>query len=192
MSVQETPDENHQINEFVRVEANEIFFYCDVCEESVTELIHAAKKIEIAMRVSLVKMGLHAQTPRLTIHIRSDGGDLYAGLAALDYLRNTDAHVTTIAEGCVASAATFVFLGGDVRIVRRHAYMLIHQLGSDLWGKYEQLKDEMNQCTRLMRDLKRIYLRETNIPEDKLDRMLKRDLYMSYKKCVKYGFVTLP
>jgi ATP-dependent protease ClpP protease subunit len=35
--------------------------------------------------------------------------------------------------------------------------------------------------------MKRIYLRETNLPEAKLDKLMKRDLYLSYKKCVKYG-----
>jgi len=95
--------------------------------------------------------------------------------------------VVTIAEGMCASAATFIFLGGDERIVSRNAYLLIHQLGSEFWGKYENMKDEMRQCERLMRHMKRIYLRETNLPEEKLDKLMKRDLYLSYKKCVKYG-----
>jgi len=187
MSVPEIPEIQP---EFVNVEGNEIFFYCEVCEESVAELIRAVKKLTIDMRVSLVKMGLHDQTPHVKIHIRSDGGDLYAGLAAMDYLQNTDAQVTTIGEGCIASAATLIFLGGDVRLIRRHGYVLIHQIGSDLWGKYEDLKDEMVQNDRIMRDLKKIYLRETNLPEHKLAKMLKRDLYLSYRKCVKYGVVS--
>jgi ATP-dependent protease ClpP protease subunit len=123
----------------------------------------------------------------VTIHIRSDGGDLYAGLAGMDYLRHADVHVTTVGEGCVASAATLLFLGGDVRLIRPHAYVLIHQIGSDLWGKYEDLKAEMIQNDRIMRHLKNIYLTETHLPEHKLARMLKRDVYLSYRKCVKYG-----
>ena len=187
MSDSETRDDQP---EFIKVEGNDIFFYCDVCEESVAELIRAVKKLELETRVSLTKLGLHAQMPQVTIHIRSDGGDLYAGLAAMDFLRHADVHVTTIGEGCVASAATSIFLGGDVRLIRRHAYVLIHQIGSDLWGKYEDLKAEMVHNDRIMRDLKKIYLRETNLPEHKLAKMLKRDVYLSYRKCVKYGVVT--
>ena len=184
------PEMHEELPEFVKVEGNTVFFYSEVCEESVAELIHAVKKIELETRVSLVKLGLYKQMPEVTIHIRSDGGDLYAGLAAMDFLQNADVHVTTIGEGCVASAATFIFLGGDVRLIRRHAYVLIHQIGSDLWGKYEDLKAEMVQNDRIMRDLKRIYMRETNLPEHKLAKMLKRDVYLSYRKCVKYGVVT--
>lgn len=189
MSEPETHDDQP---DFIKVQGNTVFFYCDVCEESVAELTHAVKKIELETRVSLSKLGLYKQMPEVTLHIRSDGGDLYAGLAAMDFLQNSDVHVTTIGEGCVASAATLIFLGGDVRIIRRHAYVLIHQIGSDLWGKYEDLKAEMVQNDRIMRDLKKIYLRETKLPEHKLAKMLKRDVYLSYRKCVKYGVVTPP
>ena len=43
---------------------------------------------------------------------------------------------------------------------------------------------------QLMRKMKRIYMRETTIPEEKLDKLMKRDIYFSHKKCVKYGIVS--
>lgn len=174
-------------NVYVKNEGCDVYFYCDVCEESVAELVRTLKKVELDARLALTKVGLYDQVPRITVHIKSDGGDLYSGLAAMDFIRNMDAHVTTVAEGCVASAATFVFLGGAPRRVTRNAYVLFHQIGSEFWGKFEDMKDEMRQCEKLMRDIKKIYLRETDIPEHKLDKMLKRDVYMSFKKCVKYS-----
>lgn len=174
-------------NVYVKREGCDVYFYCDVNEESVAELVQTLKKVEIDARLALTKVGLYDQMPRITVHIKSDGGDLYSGLAAMDFMRNMDADVTTYAEGCVASAATFLFFGGSPRIVRRNAYVLFHQIGSEFWGKFEEMKDEMRQCEKLMRHIKKIYLRETEIPEEKLDQMLKRDVYMSYKKCIKYG-----
>ena len=96
------------------------------------------------------------------------------------------ASVHTHAEGCVASAATLIFLGGQTRTVCPNAYILIHQISNELWGKFEELKDSMKQCERLMKHLKRVYLRETKIPEEKLDALLRRDMYLSYKKCRRY------
>ena len=162
--------------EYIKVEGPDVFFYCDVSVESVAELCAAVKKIERDFYESIVR-----------IHIHSDGGDLHAGLAAMDFLKSCKSRVVTIAEGMCASAATFILLGGDEHIVSKNAYILIHQLGSEFWGKYENMKDEMQQCDRLMRHMKRIYLRETSLPETKLDKLMKRDLYLSYKKCVKYG-----
>jgi len=162
--------------EYIKVEGPDVFFYCDVSVESVAELCAAVKKIERDYYETTIR-----------IHIHSDGGDLHSGLAAMDFLRSCRSRVVTIAEGVCASAATFIFLGGDTRIVSRNAYLLIHQLGSEFWGKYEDMKDEMNKCDRLMRHMKRIYLHETSLPASKLDKLMKHDLYLSYKKCVKYG-----
>ena len=170
--------------EFVNVEGNDVFFYCDVSTESVAELCTVMKKVE---RELLIHMIGQDTVPVVRIHIHSEGGDLHAGLGAMDFLRSLKCRVVTIAEGMCASAATFIFLGGDSRLVLPNAYLLIHQLGSEFWGKYEDMKDEMLQCDRLMKRMKKIYLRETSLPEAKLNKLLKRDLYLSYRQCVKYG-----
>lgn len=170
--------------EYIKVEGNDIFFYCDVCQESVTELSVALKKLERDLFIATYGLDV---TPSVRIHIHSEGGDLLAGLGCMDVLRQSKLNVITIAEGLCASAATFIFLGGAQRIVSKNTYILIHQLGSGCWGKYDNLKDEMKFCEQLMKRMKRIYLKETSIPEKKLDQLMKRDLYLSHARCVRYG-----
>ena len=174
-------DEKTYENEYIKVDGTDIFFYCDVSYESVTELCTAIKKIEREH----AGYGIH-QT-HIKVHIMSDGGELYSGLGAMDFLKSTRSKITTIAEGMCASAATFIFLGGDRRLISPNAYILIHQISSAAWGKYDHLKDEMHQYKKLMRHIKRIYLEETNIPPEKLENLMKRDLYMSSRRCIKYG-----
>ena len=175
-----------QVPEFIRVEGNSVFFYCSVEEETVRELITVMKRVEHELFSGLLKLGLWDTVPTIHLHVKSDGGDLYSGLAAFDFLKSMRASVHTHAEGCVASAATLIFLGGQTRTVCPNAYILIHQISNELWGKFEELKDSMKQCERLMKHLKRVYLRETKIPEEKLDALLRRDMYLSYKKCRRY------
>ena len=165
----------------VKVTGRDVFFYCDVDRDTVAELCVALKKLEREL------MG--EEIPTIRIHIHSDGGDLHAGLGGMDFIKSLACRTITIAEGVCASAATFLFLGGDQRVVTPNSYLLIHQLGSDFWGKYEDMKDEMGQCDRLMKQMKRIYLGETDLPAEKLDRLMKRDLYLSARKCTKYGLV---
>jgi ATP-dependent protease ClpP protease subunit len=168
--------------DFVRVQGCDVFFYCDVSEESVSELCTAVKKLETT------QLGLGVDCPAVTVHILSNGGEVYSGLTCMDYFASLGrTYITTIAEGLCASAATFIFLGGDRRIVAPNAYILIHQIGSEFWGKFDQMKDEMHHCEQLMRHLKKVYLRKTLLPEKKLDRLFKRDIYLPYKKCLKYG-----
>jgi ATP-dependent protease ClpP protease subunit len=174
-------DEKQTDYEYIDVEGSDIFFHCDVSNDSVVELCRAVRKIERE------QASLGIDHPCVRVHIQSDGGGLYPGLAAMDFLKNTKAHVTTYVEGICASAATFILLGGDRRVILPNGYVLIHQLSDNFWGTFENLKDEMNQAKRLMRHLKKIYLRETSIPSEKLDKFFKRDIYLSARRCIKFG-----
>lgn len=167
----------------VKVVGRDVFFYCDVDRDTVAELCVALKKLERELMCD------YDTLPTIRIHINSDGGELHSGLGGMDFIQSLKCRTITIAEGVCASAATFLFLGGDERQVTRNSYLLIHQLGSEFWGKYENMKDEMDQCDRLMKHMKRIYLRETALPSEKLDVLMKRDLYLSARKCARYGLV---
>ena len=67
--------------------------------------------------------------------------------------------------------------------------MLIHQLSSGLYGKYNELEDDMENNKHLMTTIKSIYKRYTTIPMKKLDEILKHDLWFDSKTCLKYGLV---
>jgi ATP-dependent protease ClpP protease subunit len=56
-------------------------------------------------------------------------------------------------------------------------------------GKFEDFKDQMENLEKFMDRFRKIYTRETKIPEHKLEKMLKRDLYMDAKKCLKWEVV---
>jgi len=59
----------------------------------------------------------------------------------------------------------------------------------EFWGKFEELKDELRSCAKLMEAIKLIYMKKTKIPEKKFKKLMKRDIYLSASKCVKYKIV---
>ena len=67
--------------------------------------------------------------------------------------------------------------------------MLIHQLSAGYWGKYEELKDDMQNNDLIMNKIKDIYKEYTKIPSKKLDEVLKRDLWWDAKTCLEYGLI---
>jgi ATP-dependent protease ClpP protease subunit len=84
-----------------------------------------------------------------------------------------------------------MLLGGHERHAHKHAQILIHQISSgSFWGKFEELKDEIQTCKKLMKTLKKIYTSNTNIPEDVYNNIMKRDVYLSADKCLEYDIVT--
>ena len=185
----EKPDHDQEENEnsCIRVIGTDVFFYGDIDEDNILELNTTLKKLECDLYKKAIDFP--GWEPTINLHIKSDGGDVHAGLGAMDTIENSWLWINTIAEGCVASAATFLLLAGHRRYMGKNAYILIHQLSNEMWGKYEELKDEMKTCDRLMKDLKKMYKKKTCIPKDTLKVIMQRDIYLSSKECLQYGIV---
>lgn len=179
-----TEDTDEEEKTYTKTIGNEIYFCGDISPENTLEFVEAFKKLEIQLLKH--KAELVGYEPEIRVFIMSDGGDVYSGFALKNTLEKSRVSVTTIARGSCCSAATFMFLGGKRRLVSRDGYLLIHQLSTEMWGNYNDLKNEMKNCDKLMKDLKKVYMKKTNIPEDKFKKLMKKDLYLSASKCLKY------
>tara|TARA_Y100000310_G_scaffold225117_1_gene227134 strand:- start:590 stop:805 length:216 start_codon:yes stop_codon:yes gene_type:complete len=67
--------------------------------------------------------------------------------------------------------------------------MLIHQLSTSFWGKYEEFEDEKQNLDLMMKMIRQIYREYTQIPKKELESILKRDLMLDAKKCLQWGLV---
>jgi ATP-dependent Clp endopeptidase proteolytic subunit ClpP len=174
---------------YVRVQGNEVFFHADVHEDSIVELIAKMRALVKNLRKAYIDLDID-QDPAVTLYIKSDGGDLHSGFCAMDHIRSLRANVTTVADGLCASAATLLLLAGQNRKIHENSYVLIHQISADgVWGKYEELKDHMQNFTKDMERMQKIYEAETTISERKLKKLLKKDLYLDSDQCLHYGLV---
>jgi ATP-dependent protease ClpP protease subunit len=175
----------------VKIQGADVYFHCEVCEVTVLELNMKLKKLALELNHKYLDLGITGR-PEIRIWIRSDGGDLHAGLSAMDCIRSLRkaAKIRTIADGVCSSAATFILLGGRTRHMTENSYVLIHQLNMDgTWGKFEDFKDQMENLSQFMDRFKDIYTRETKIPERDLKKLLKRDVYMDAAKCLDWHVV---
>ena len=183
-------EEEHE-PEFVKVQGSDVYFHCDVTPETVLEFNLKLKKLEIDLVKKHLDVGLDHIKPEIRVFIHSDGGDMHAGLSAMDCIRSMRrSKVRTIADGVCASAATFMLLGGRTRYMTKNSYVLIHQLNLDgTWGKYEDFKDQMENLDNFMNKLKEIYSEETSIPIEMMGDVMKRDIYFDSKKCLELNIV---
>ena len=114
---------------------------------------------------------------------------VFSGFGSVDYIRNCPVPVVSIIDGCAASAATIMSVVAEERLMHEHAFMLIHQLSSGMWVKFEEMKDDMKNNELLMKKIIGIYEEHTKIPKSKIKDILKRDLWWDAKTCLKYGLV---
>ncbi len=162
-------------SESIKVIGNKIFFYSDVDDASVFELVTILHSME--------------EYAKITIFINSSGGDLHSGLCAFDHLSTCKAHITTVADGLCASSATLILFGGDTRLMMPNARILIHQLSSEFSGKFEELVAEKRNLKSIMKQIRKIYIDNSEIPEEKLNKYMETDICLSSKTCIRYGIV---
>ena len=176
--------------DIIKTEAigNHLYFYAKVNRKNVWRLNRSLHRMDIRLQKLQVTYSMVESVP-IILHISSSGGYVAPALAAMDTIRDLVSPVHTIVEGECCSGATFLSLVGKKRYIRKHAYMMIHQIQSGFWGKYKELKDEVANLDMLMATVKDIYKEYTKIPEKLIEQILERDLYLKSTLCLKHGMV---
>ena len=172
----------------VSSEYNNIYFYSGVTRQDNLQLNKLL--LSTGQRMESVKTCYSLEeTPKIYLHINSYGGSVFAGFSSVDYIKNSAVPVVSVINGCAASAATIMSVVAHERLIHEHSFMLIHQLSSGMWGKYEAMKDDMKNNELLMKKIINVYQENTKIPKSKISDILKRDLWWDAKTCLKYGLV---
>ena len=185
--VEASLDASGDDNNVVSAIGNRIYFYSEVTRTKILELNRSIVKLGNQFKTSSDLLG--NDPAHIKLHINSYGGSVFAGFSAVDYIRNSKVPVTSIIDGCAASAATIMSVVAQERLMHENSFMLIHQLSSMMWGKYAALKDDMINNDLLMAKIKGIYENHTKIPKKELDKLLSHDLWWDAKKCLRYGMI---
>lgn len=97
---------------------------------------------------------LEAETDKCThirIELASDGGDAHAALAFSARMKHSQAEITIIAMGNVASAAVLILASGDHRVMTSEAWVMVHEEQCELTGNVSDLERETRQL-RILED----------------------------------------
>ena len=178
-------DEDQEKENAIYRENNHIYFYNEIDRTSISKLIKLIREAEEYCIITSLK--LHIDEIPIYIHIYSNGGYICSAFVAIDVITTCKVPVYSIIEGASASAATLISIVCNKRYIRPSAYMLIHQLSGECWGKMTEITDEYKNLAQIMDKITNIYIKYTNIKPKKLDKLLKHDLWLNSKKVIKYG-----
>lgn len=181
-----------QDDDFVYINNNHVYYHTEISEKTIDQVKKCMR--EYLVKVLKVKNNLACGTfiPKpLILHIYSPGGDVYAAFSLFDYIieYSKTVQVYTIVDGLAASAATIISVAGVKRFISPNSYMLIHQLSTFFGGNFEQIKDEYDNCDKLMKKIKKIYVEKTRIPKKQITNILQHDITWDAEECKKYGLV---
>lgn len=180
---EEEEDLEIEEEESIYSHGNVVYFHAPVSMKTVSSLIK-----ELNKAVDYLKR-LRIDGASIKLYIHSDGGCVYSGLSAMEHVSKCEYDVVTYVDGCVASAGTFILLGGKKRIMNKYSEVLIHQFRSGFFGKYTELQEEMKNNDKLMKMFKDIYTTKTKIPQRILNTILSKEISFGADECLKYGIV---
>lgn len=180
----------NQVNQLLKLDGNHIYIYTDIDDKSLLFLKTSIQKITLNYKqIQILYPGIKKKYLPIDIHIASNGGDLFSGFGMYDILKDCEYQINTYIEGFAASAATFLFLGGKNRFMTQNSFILIHQYSTFACGTHKTLQDTLQSGNKFMHKIKKLYLSQLNISEQKLDGLLQSDLWLTFQQAKQLGFV---
>lgn len=114
----------------------------------------------------------------IVLRIASPGGDVDSMVAILHAMSQTEATVITVADSELASAATFLFLAGHIKVLYEHSSFMFHAASFGAYGKVQEVESLTSYMVRRYVKLAETYL-FPYLTEEELDVLYKgSDIYM--------------
>ena len=128
-------------------------------------------------------------TGRVEVRINSPGGDVDAGSAIYQMLRER-ADLSVIVEGIAASAASIVMLASENRTIAETGRVMIHRAWSVVAGNAEELSKYAELLGKIDRTMAGIYGRVMEIDEDEALDLMSDETWYTAAEAVEAGLAT--
>jgi len=123
------------------------------------------------------------------VHINSPGGMVHEALAIYQSLRNHKAHITTYVDGLAASAASFIAMAGDKRIIAPHAEVMIHDAGCVAFGNAADLAGVAERLTQVSENMAALYASRAGGDKADWRAAMSAETWYSAAEAVKAGLM---
>ncbi len=184
-------EESHVPKLTVETIDNHIYFYADVDSDRCLALIRTIRELDGRLRNESISRMLTGESVEIPIwlHIESPGGGLFSAFAVADQIKGIKSPIYSVVEGYAASAATVISCSCRRRYILPSAFMLIHELSSFYWGKYDEFKDQMKMLDMAMERLSLFYAESTHMDLQKIKELLSHDSWFSAAQALEIGLV---
>lgn len=124
----------------------------------------------------------------LHVRISSPGGDVFAGNAIYNMLRETGAKITVYVDAIAASMASVIAMAGDPVIMSENAIFMIHNPSAGVRGTSKEMNRIANLLDSLKAGMLAAYEAKTGMDREQLSAMMDAETWMDAKEAVAHGF----
>ncbi len=159
----------------------EILFYGVISESSWWD-------DEISPKQFADALSLLGNVSSIKIRINSPGGDLFAGNAIYNILKNHPAKIISYVDGIAASAASIVLMAGDEIVMPRNGMIMIHNPSAMAVGDARDMRAMADMLDTARETMLAIYEARTGNERQKLIGLLNSETWLTAKDAVELGF----
>lgn len=111
---------------------------------------------------------MEAQYPRIDLRINSMGGEVYAGIAIFNAIRQSRAEITVYIDGIAAGMASVIASARRPVYMSRFARIMIHSVRGSAYGNREELQRTIGELASLEDTLSDIYAQRTGRTKEEI------------------------
>ncbi|MDR0505457.1 MAG: Clp protease ClpP [Dysgonamonadaceae bacterium] len=160
-----------------------IFLYGDIGDSSYYDVRSMDISRELKEAESAYK--------KIDVRINSNGGEVYAGIAIFNALRNSNADIHIYVDGIAASMASVIALCGKPVQMSKYARLMLHSVSGGCYGTKGDLKEVIEQIESLEGSLCDMYARKTGMTADEIRTAYfdGKDHYLNANEALSAGFI---
>lgn len=127
-----------------------------------------------------------------TIHLRIDspGGDVFAGRAMEQLIAEHPGRVVAHIDGFAASAASYVALAAEERIVSPGGMFMVHKAWTIAWGNEDDLRKTADLLAKIDDTLIETYAARTGADPEQLRAWITAETWFNAEESLAEGFAT--
>ena len=126
----------------------------------------------------------------INMNITSYGGDVYAMLGLVDFMRSLPVKVNTHCIGtCMSAASVLLACGTGVRTMSKNSTVMVHEGSAFEAGKTSDVLKGADHLKKLQSNINRILGEVTKKDQKFWEEVSKQDTYLTSEECLEYGIV---
>lgn len=122
------------------------------------------------------------------VHINSYGGDVFAGLAISNMLKNHKAKTVAYVDGLSASSASIIAFGCKEIIIPDNAYLMIHRVSCGLFGNADDFLKQVEVMEKIEEGIVDTYMEKAveGVTKEQIYDLMKAETWFTGKDCLNY------
>ena len=127
----------------------------------------------------------------ISLYINSPGGSVTAGMAIFDTMNYIKPNVRTVCVGMAASMGAFLLMAGEKgkRLALPNSEVMIHQPLGGASGQATDVQIRAEWLLKTKQKMNRLIAEMTGQAQEKIDKDVERDYFMSAEEALKYGII---